>query len=50
MEGKKKSIIALRTYSWHQNSLIRNFKKCPKFTNNRFFLLQKKKKKDYEIY
>ena len=30
------------TYSWHQNSVIINLKKCAKFTSIRFFLLQKR--------
>ena len=39
---KKKRSCYRSTYIWHQNSLIINFKKCAKFTNNRFFLLRKR--------
>ena len=42
-EKKKKSCYR-STYSCHQKSFIINFKKCAKFTNNRFFLLQKRLK------
>ena len=37
------------TCTWHQNSLIINFKKCAKLTNKRFFLLQKKTVKSVNI-
>ena len=45
----EKKICYRSTYTWHQNSLIINFKKCAKFTNNRFLLLQKKTMKFVNI-
>ena len=45
---KKRSYYG-STYTWHQNSLIINFKKCAKLTNNRLFVLLQKRLKSINI-